>query len=136
VSLGSQTLAGRVIPGSLKKNFSFYGYALIPLTLAGNLAHSLDRLLSWSRAVPFAFAAMLNWFPANNGAAWRAGPDVRWIEIAVLLLGGALSLHVAFRLTQRQTHRAMSAACLPPFLLLLLLLAANLCGVALLTQLF
>ena len=128
-SLGSQALGGVVSFAGLKRDFSLFGYAVIPLALAGHLAHSLDRLLRWSRAVPFALAAMLDWFPADNGAAWLSRPAVLWIEVAVLVLGGAVSLHVAFRLAQRRARHAAWAAYAPHCLLLLFLLAANLYAV-------
>jgi ferredoxin len=125
-SFASQALAGTVSPPELKQNFSFSGYAVIPLALAGHLAHGLDRLLTWSRSVPFALAAMVGWFPGNNRAAWLPWPAVFWIEVAVLALGAAVSLYVGFRLAPRQARRAPWAAYAPHCLLLLSLLAANL----------
>jgi polyferredoxin len=125
-SFASQALAGTVSAAQLKQNFSFSGYAVIPLALAGHLAHGLDRLLTWSRSVPFALAAMVGWFPANTRAAWLPWPAVFWIEVVVLALGAAVSLYVGFRLAPRQARRAPWAAYAPHCLLLLSLLAANL----------
>jgi len=129
-SFASQALAGSVSPAELKRNFSFSGYAVIPLALAAHLAHGLDRLLTWSRTVPFALAAMVGWFPGNNRAAWLPWPTVFWIEVAVLALGAAVSLYVGFRLAPRQARCAPWAAYAPHCLLLLFLLAANLYPVA------
>jgi uncharacterized membrane protein YfcA len=94
--------------------------------LAGHLAHGLDRLLTWSRSVPFALAAIVGWFPSNNRAAWLPWHAVFWIEVAVLALGAAFSLYVGFRLEQRQARRAPWAAYAPQGILLLFLLVANL----------
>jgi len=129
-SLGSQALGGSVSLAELKRTFSLSGYAVIPLALAGHLAHGLDRLLTWSRTVPFALAAMVGWFPGNNRAAWLPWPTVFWIEVAVLALGAAVSLYVGFRLAPRQARCAPWAAYAPHCLLLLFLLAANLYPVA------
>jgi polyferredoxin len=128
-SFGSQALGGSMSLAELKQNVSLSGYAVIPLALAGHLAQGLDRLLTWSRTVPFALAATVGWFPGNNHAAWLPRRAVFWIEVAVLALGAAVSLHVGFRLTQRQARRALWAAYAPHCLLLLFLLAANLYAV-------
>jgi len=125
-SFVSQALAGRVSPAELKRNLAFSGYAVIPLALASHLAHGLDRLLTWSRSVPFALAAMVGWFPGSNRAAWLPWPAVFWIEVAVLALGAGVSLYVAFRLAPRQACRAPWAAYAPHGILLLFLLGANL----------
>jgi polyferredoxin len=125
-SFGSQALGGSVSVAALRQNFSFFGYAVIPLALAGHLAHGLDCLLTWSRTVPFALAAMAGWFPGDVRAAWLPRPAVLWIEVAILALGAAVSLYVGFRLAQRHARRAVWAAYAPHCLLLLFLLAANL----------
>jgi hypothetical protein len=124
-SFASQMLAGSVRPAELRQSFSSFGHAVIPLAMAGHLAHGLDRLLTWSRSVPLALAAMVGWFPGNSRAAWLPWPAVFWVEVAVLALGGALSLYVSFRLALRQAPRALWAAYAPQCLLLLLLLFAN-----------
>jgi ferredoxin len=131
-SVASQVLIGAVSLSGLKQNYSLFGYAVIPVALAGHLAYSFERLLTSSRALPFAFAALLNWFPANTPSAWPPRPAILWMQISVLALGGALSLYVAFRLAQRHARQANCApwrAYLPPCVLLLVLLAANVLAV-------
>jgi NAD-dependent dihydropyrimidine dehydrogenase PreA subunit len=135
-SLGSQAIGGSVNRAELKRNFSFSGYAVIPLALAGHVAHCLDHLLTWSRTVPYAMAAMVGWFPGNKGGAWLPRTGVLWIEAAILALGGAVSLYVAIRLARRQARHAVWAACAPQCLLLLFLLSANLYAVATMTRPF
>ena len=122
----SQGLAGRVNLAALKQSFSFLGYAVIPLALASHVAHGLDRVLTWSRSVPFALASIAGCFPANNRAAWLPWPAVFWIEVGVLALGAAASLYVSFRLSTRTASHARWIVFAPNCLLLLLLLAANL----------
>ena len=129
-SLGSQALEGRVSLAEIRRNLSFAGYAVIPLALAGHLAHGLDRLLTWSRTVPFAAVAMVGLFPGSSGAAWLPRRTILWIEVAVLALGAAVSLYAGHRLAQRYARRATWAAYAPHSLLLLILFAANLYAVA------
>jgi len=128
-SFASQELGGRVSLADVQRNFSYSGYAVIPLALAGHLAQGLGSLLTWSRTAPFALAAMVGWFPHNHGGAWLPRPAVLWIEVAILALGAAVSLYVGFRLARRQALRAPWAGYVPHGLLLLCLLAANLYAV-------
>jgi hypothetical protein len=133
-SLGSQALRHAVSRVELKRNFACFGYAIIPLALAGHLANGFDRLLTRSRTVPFALAAMAGWYPGDTRAAWLPRPVVLWIEMAVLALGGAVSLYVAFRLARRREGRPGRFASAPHFVLLLCLLAANLYAVIAMTR--
>jgi polyferredoxin len=125
-SLGSQALGGNVSLAAVKRNFSLFGYAVIPVALAGHVAYCLGGLLSWSRSLPYALAATVGWFPGDPSAAWLPMPTVLWIEAAVLALGGAVSLYAGFRLARRQADRAPWAAYAPHLLLLLCLLVASL----------
>ena len=125
-SFVSQALAGTVSRAEVLQNFATFGYAIIPLALAGHVAHSLYHLLTRSRTVPFAFLAMVGRFPGSSPAAWLPNSAVFPIEMTVLALGAAGSLYVGYRLARWQARRAPWAAYLPHGLLLLALLAANL----------
>jgi len=125
-SLGSAILSRDISIASWKRDFSLFGYAVIPLALAGHAAYAIDRLLSWSRMVPFALAATIGCFPENNHPAWLPRQAVLWIELAVLVSGGAAALYTGYRLARRRGHGSVWAAYAPHALLLLSLLAANL----------
>jgi len=133
-SLGFRSVS-RSAPARVLENFATFGSALIPLALAGHVAHGLYHLLTRSRSVPFAFLAMMKWFPGSAGAAWLPNSVVFLVEMAVLISGAASSVWVADRLSRRLIARVSWAACLPHAILLLALLAANLYTVsAMLTQ--
>jgi len=121
----SQGLAGHASRAEFKRNFSWFGYALVPLALAGHLAYGLGRLLMWSRTLPYAAAATVGWFPPNQGGAWMSQSHTLRLESMVMLLGGAVSFDVAFRIVRKQRWRAFWVG-LPHFLCLVSLLAANL----------
>jgi hypothetical protein len=112
------------------QNSLAFGYAMIPLTLASHAALGLHRLLGWSRSIPFAFLAMIGRFPAGTGPAWLSTPAVSRIEMVVLALGIAGSWYCAWRIAKRHALRKPWAAWLPHALLLLGLLAANLCAMS------
>lgn len=124
-SLASEALGGNLSFAGIKRNFSFSGYAVIPLALAGHVAYCLDILLTRSRSVPAAFAAMVGRFPSEYHAAWLSTPTALWIEAVVLAVGGVVSFYIGFRLARRQARRAPWAAYAPLFVFLLFLLAAN-----------
>jgi len=112
------------------ENFATFGSALIPLALAGHVAHGLYHLLTRSRSVPFAFLAMISRFPGSAGAAWLPNSVVFPAEMTVLVLGAGSSVYVAYRLSRRLTVPSSWAVCLPHGVLLLALLAANLYAVS------
>ncbi len=112
------------------QNSLAFGYAMIPLTLASHVALGLHRLLGWSRGIPFAFLAMIGRFPAGTGPAWLSTPAVSRIEMVVLASGIAGSWYCAWRIAKRHALRKPWAAWLPHALLLLGLLAANLCAMS------
>jgi polyferredoxin len=126
----SQSLSGDVGRAGVLKTFAAFGYAMIPLALAGHVAHGLYHLLMRSRTVPFAFLAMMGHFPGSSRAARLPNSVVFPVEMAVLALGAVSSLYVGYRLSRRQARRASWAAFLPHGLLLLALLAANLYAVS------
>jgi len=122
----SQALDGVLRHAEVLQNIVTFGYAIIPLALAGHVAHGLYHLLTRSRTVPFALLALVGWFPSNNHSGWLTRSAVFQVEIAVLTLGAAGSLYVAYRLARAQARRSPWTAFFPHGLLLLALLAANL----------
>jgi ferredoxin len=125
-SLISQALAGAVRRKEVLQNFGTFGYAIIPLALAGHVSYGFYYFLTRSRSVPFAFLAMLRWFPGRSQASWLPNHSVFRIESVVLVLGGAAALYVCYRLARKQECRKSWPVYLPHAIFLLALLAANL----------
>jgi NAD-dependent dihydropyrimidine dehydrogenase PreA subunit len=121
----SQVLSGKLDRAEVLQNFVTFGYAIIPLALAGHVAHGVYHLLTRSRTVPVAFLAMVGRFPSGVQAAWLPNSAIFPIEMAVLAFGAAGSLYVGYRLARRHAPRSPWAAYLPHAFLLLALLAAN-----------
>jgi hypothetical protein len=108
------------------RNFATFGYAIIPLALAGHVSYGFYHLLTRSRSVPYAFLAMLRWFPGRSPASWLPNHSVFRIEMVVLALGAAAALYVGYRLARGQDSRKSWPVYLPHAIFLLALLAANL----------
>lgn len=122
----SQALDGVLRRTEVLQNITTFGYAIIPLALASHVAYGLYHFLTQSRTVPFAFLALVGRFPSGNHPQWLARSAVFQIEIAVLALGAAGSLYVAYRLARARGRGSAWTAFLSHGLLLLALLAANL----------
>lgn len=125
----SQALDGVVRHAEVLQNITTFGYAIIPLALAGHVAHGLYHFLTRSRTVPFALLALVGRFPRGNYPGWLTRSAVFQVEIAVLALGAAGSLYVAYRLARARARRSPWTDLFPHGLLLLALLAANLYAV-------
>jgi NAD-dependent dihydropyrimidine dehydrogenase PreA subunit len=125
----SEALDGAVRHAEVLQNIATFGYAIIPLALAGHVAYGLYHLLTRSRTVPFAFLALVGRFPSGNHPQWLMRSTVFQVEIAVLVLGAAGSLYVAYRLQRARARRSPWTAFFSHGLLLLALLAANLYAV-------
>ena len=119
-------LRGDIIVAEVTRNFAAFGYAMIPLALAGHIAHNLYHLLTQSRTVPLACLAMVGWYPRAGRAAWLSSAPVFTIEMAVLAIGAIASLYVCYRLSYKEEQHVSWTAWLPNGLLLLALFAANL----------
>jgi len=126
----SEALAGTSGRAGVLRNVIGFGYALIPIALASHVANGLFRVLTRSRAVPYALLAMAGRFPQSvQAAAWLPNSALYAIELAVLTLGVAGSLYAGYRIARKRWPRAPWAACLPHAVLSLGLFAANVCVV-------
>jgi polyferredoxin len=127
--LVAQKLSGAARDGDVRAgvlaNAACFGYAMIPLALAGHLAHSLYHLLTRSRTLPFVVLAAVGRFPARQDPAWLPRSSVFPIEMAVLIAGAAGSLYVVHRLARARPAGSAWGAFLPHAVLLLALLAAS-----------
>jgi NAD-dependent dihydropyrimidine dehydrogenase PreA subunit len=99
--LGVLLLRGR--GGSeVASRFSWLAYSLLPLALAGELGHQLVPLLRGAGELIPSIGGLL------GGQDWsslgvRAAPElVHAVQVLVLVLGAALSLHVGRRLLRRR----------------------------------
>ncbi|MFN8073928.1 MAG: 4Fe-4S binding protein [Kineosporiaceae bacterium] len=92
---------------STMKNFARFGYALIPLDVAGHLAHNLFHLLAEGRSVWFTTASLVGAPAADHASTALVGPDtIQVLQFALVGLGAAASLYAAWRLTARRYRSA------------------------------
>ena len=124
VLLGLASLAaGRLNGESLLKNFAKFGYAIIPLDVAGHVGHNLFHLLAEGKSVLFTALAL---FGQEVHAASPALVDTGVIQMLQYLLVGLgllASLYAAYRIARTNSERGKNWGSFLPYAALILLLA-------------
>jgi polyferredoxin len=119
-SFASSRLSG----GDMLRDFTVFGYALIPLDLAAHMAHNLFHLLGEGLAVP---RSVVLWLGGNWEGATKL-LDTATIEVLQYLLLGsgiAATIYAAYRIASKTHGRTAWRALIPQLTLVALLLAVN-----------
>lgn len=119
-------LAGISDGKSSTVNFTRFGYALIPLDLAGHMAHNLFHLLAEGKSVLYTWLAL---FGTNiqDSAAITSIDTIRILQFALVGLGALISLYTAYRVSRSNnaTNKVFSSL-IPVAGLILVLTIVNL----------
>lgn len=105
-------------------NMTRFGYSLIPLDLAGHLAHNLFHLLAEGKSVLYTGLAL---FGINNDGASPALVSITTIEIlqyTLLGLGTLASIYTAYRIAKANYKENEVIGSLIPYAILILGLVA------------
>jgi polyferredoxin len=117
-------VSSRLSGGSMLRDFTIFGYALIPLDLAAHMAHNLFHLLGEGLAVP---RSVVLWL----GGTWSGSTallNTATIEVLQYLTLGAgivATVYAAYRIANTTHGRAGWRALIPQLVLIALLLAIN-----------
>jgi ferredoxin len=113
-------LAGRGNHATARKNFIRFGYAVIPLDIAGHIAHNLFHLLAEGGNVVTTTASLAGVEIAGASAAIAGTDTIQVMQYGLLGLGFAASLYTAWRIAGgRQSSRDRSWPQFAPYALLL-----------------
>lgn len=109
--VGALALASRAAAGgnleTTWQNFARFGYALIPLDVAGHLAHNLFHLLAEGKAVWFTTASLFGSPQADHASsALVSSGTIQILQFALVGIGAAASIYAAWRLTARRYRTA------------------------------
>ena len=115
-------VAGRLNGESLGKNFARFGYALIPLDIAGHIAHNLFHLFAEGKAVWFTFVAFLGFVQPEGSAALLSAQTIQGLQYGLIVLGTVGSLYTAYRIGRTAYGTPRGVRTLLPYAALLLLL--------------
>ncbi|MFC7483292.1 4Fe-4S binding protein [Luedemannella flava] len=116
--------AGRRNGEKALTNFARFGYALIPLDVAGHIAHNLFHLLAEGKSV---FYTTLSLFGYDNQGASAALVDhvtIQILQYVVLAIGVAGSAYTAYRIARAHHPKvAVRRATLTPYLVVVVVFA-------------
>ena len=118
--MGAAQLSGAATGESVAKNFARFGYAVIPLDLAGHVAHNLFHLLSEGKAVFFNAAALVDYHVTGSAELVSPG-TVTMLQFVIVGLGIAGSVYTATRIAQRSGSAAHPLQALLPHGIVLIL---------------
>lgn len=94
-------VAGKANLESTRQNFARFGYALIPLDVAGHVAHNLFHLLAEGKSVFYSVGALFGQ-DATGSTALIGNGTIRLLQFAVLTLGLWGSFYTVRRITYRR----------------------------------
>jgi hypothetical protein len=99
---GAAWLASRRNPESLGQNFARFGYALIPLDVAGHVAHNLFHFLGEGGAIVATTGALVGIAPAAGSTALLPLAAIQALQFVLLAVGIGLSLYAVWRIARRR----------------------------------
>ncbi|MBI4150767.1 4Fe-4S binding protein [Candidatus Woesearchaeota archaeon] len=107
-------------------NFAAFGYAFIPIDVAGHIAHNLFHLISEGKSILGAFVGLVTGRVDNFGAF--AGTSViSGLQFGLIIAGGIGTLYVAYKIARAREQNAVLAlkVLLPHALLLVVVFIVN-----------
>lgn len=93
-ALGARALNGR----PLADNFTIFGYAIIPLDIAGHIAHNLFHLLAEGKAVVFTAQELLGQQVQAASPALVSAAAIQVLQQSLIALGILGSLYAVYRI--------------------------------------
>lgn len=94
-------IAGKANLETTRQNFARFGYALIPLDVAGHVAHNLFHLLAEGKSVFYSVGSLFG-HEATGSAALVGNGTIRVLQFVVLALGLWGSFYAVRRITYRR----------------------------------
>jgi len=120
----SSKIASRRNTENWIKNFARFGYALIPLDIAGHVAHNLFHLLAEGKSIYYSVGSIFG-SNASGSAALVGNGTIRILQFIILALGLWGSLYTAHRITiRRYSATKVRRATFMPYAVLIGLLTA------------
>jgi polyferredoxin len=107
--------------GSVKKIFTRFGYAIIPLDLAGHLGHNLFHIITEGKAIWYNSAALVGMKVNSGDLSLASTSTVQMIQYAIIVLGFFGSSYTSYKLGSKAKFKSM----LPIYLFMILLALIN-----------
>lgn len=107
---------------SLTQNFAKFGYAIIPLDVAGHVGHNLFHLLAEGKAVFFTALTMFGQEVSEASPALLSEPTIQMLQYGLIALGVIGSLYTAYRIAYSNYGQGRTWGAFAPYAVLVLLL--------------
>lgn len=121
LGVAAKLTARRETAEKVRENFVRFGYAIIPLDLAGHLAHNLFHAMTEGKAIWFNTVSLFG-YEATGDLSLASVGTVQMLQYAVVLLGLAGSAYTVYRIGNRASWRKL----LPYYALMVVLAVMNL----------
>lgn len=118
-------VASAINGDSASKNFARFGYSLIPLDLAGHLAHNLFHLLAEGKAILTTGLALFGLEAPGGSAAIVNMATIQLLQFAILGLGGLGSAYAAYRIAKSGDTPGAARSAVPFIVLTAIFVAFN-----------
>lgn len=102
IMAGASKLSGSMSGEGFAKNFARFGYAVIPLDLAGHIAHNLFHLLAESKSIFYNTAALFGYHVGGPAGLIEAS-TIQWLQYGTIALGLFGSAFTAYKIAQRSS---------------------------------
>lgn len=97
---GTALAAGKLNGASLARNFALFGYAIIPLDVAGHVAHNLFHLLAEGKAVWFTTLTLFGQADPGGTPALLSTGVIQVLQYILVALGILGSLYATYRIAR------------------------------------
>lgn len=84
---------------SVKQNFSRFGYAIIPLDLAGHIAHNLFHLLAEGKSVIFTFVELFG-VNMHGSTALLDNETIQALQYILIVIGALGSIYTVYKIAK------------------------------------
>ncbi len=113
---------------SVLENFARFGYALIPLDLAGHIAHNLFHLLAEGKSVIFTFVELFGATLHQQSDAFVSDSTIQILQFVLIAFGTFGSIFAAYKISKNnfESEKKTVSSFIPYALLCLVFAAINL----------
>jgi ferredoxin len=105
----------------VKENFVRFGYAIIPLDLAGHLAHNMFHMITEGKAVWYNTIGLFGGSVSTGDLGFATASSVQILQYTVIVLGLIGSIYTVYRIGKKSSFKTL----LPYYSLMILLAAIN-----------
>lgn len=85
---------------SIKDNFARFGYAIIPLDMAGHIAHNLFHILAEGKSVIYTLMGVFGVEMSNTSTALLDDATIQALQYILIVLGTIGSIYTAYKIAK------------------------------------